>query len=185
VLPWLALSTLAVLAIASAWAAFRLPGTPVLPVFGLLWLALPVMASLQFYAGYPLRLVTAHCSAWLLQAIGLAAEARGAGVLFDGRWVLVDAPCCGVQLAWLACCTAATTALWSRLPDACFLRRLPGVGLAVLAGNVARNTLRAAGQGGALMLPDWGHEAVGLVALAAVCGTVMALMRAEAGHAAR
>ena len=46
---------------------------------GLVLLALPWIASLQYYGGYPLRVITAQASAWLLQLAGLAAERSGTG----------------------------------------------------------------------------------------------------------
>lgn len=184
-LPALALAVLAALAMACAWAAFRRPGAAVLPVLGLLGLALPVLASLQFYAGYPLRLLTAQCSAWLLQLAGLAAEPSGASVVLAGRLVIVDAPCSGVQLAWLGYCAACAVALWNGLPDRRFASRLPGVGLAVLVGNIARNTVLVAHEGGVLPLPGGAHDAVGLLALAWVCAVVMRLLRSEVRHAPR
>src|SRR5262249_40641334 len=46
VLPWLALAVLASCAMGCAWAAFRAERAPVLPVVGLLLLALPLIASL-------------------------------------------------------------------------------------------------------------------------------------------
>lgn len=185
VLPWLALAVVAALALACAWAAFRAPGAAVLPVLGLLWLALPVVASLQFYVGWPLRLLTAQGSAWLLQLAGLAAEPSGASLLLGGRLVIVDAPCSGVQLAWLGYCAACAAALWNGLGDGRFVRRLPWVGLTVLLGNVLRNTVLVAHEAGALPLPGWAHEAVGLATLAVVCAIVLWLMRTEARHAPR
>lgn len=184
VLPPLALAVIAALALAAAWAAFRRSGSAVAPVLGLLLLALPVIASLQFYAGYPLRWLTALASAALLQAAGVAAEASGAALLVDGRWVLVDAPCSGVQLAWMAYAAACATALWARAGDGRFLRRLPVVGLAALAGNVARNTALVAIESGLLAAPAWAHDAVGLVVLAAVCAAAARLMAGDR-HAAR
>jgi len=185
VLPWLALAVIAALALACCWAAFRVPGSAVLPVLGLLLLSLPVVASLQFYVGYPLRWLTAQCSALLLQAAGLIAEPSGASLMLNGQLVIVDAPCSGVQLAWLGYCAACAVALWNGVADGRFLRRLPWVGLTVLLGNVLRNTVLVAKEGGALHLQSWTHDAIGLVALAGVCAVIVGLMRGEAGHAAR
>ncbi len=184
-LPMLLCGVAAALGLACTWAAYRAPGAAVSPVLGLLCLALPVIASLQFYAGYPLRLVTAHCSAWLLQAVGVAAEPSGASLAVAGRLVIVDAPCSGVQMAWLAYCAACATALWRGLGDKAFLQRLPLVGLTVLGGNVLRNSVLVARESGVLAWPAWTHEAIGLVALAAACAVAVALMQREVRHAHR
>jgi exosortase/archaeosortase family protein len=175
--PPLAHALLAALALACAWAAFRTHRSPVLPVLGLLWLALPLLASLQFYAGFPLRAATAWLSAGLLQAAGVAAEAAGASVTIDGRLVLVDAPCSGVQLAWFAYCTACAAALWRGVPEGRFVRRLALVGLAALLGNVLRNTALLGAEAGVWSWPAWSHDAAGLVVLGAVCAVAAALMQ--------
>lgn len=186
-LPPLAVAVLAALALAAAWAAFRRSGSAVAPVLGLLLLALPVIASLQFYAGHPLRWLTAQASAALLHAAGVAAEPSGAALVVEGRWVLVDAPCSGVQLAWMAYAAACAVALHGRVGDAAFLRRLPLVGLLALAGNVVRNTVLVAIESGLMPAPAWAHDAVGLVVLAAVCAAVAGLLTPRKGgiHAAR
>ena len=144
-----------------------------------------MIASLQFYAGYPLRAVTAWLSAGLLQAAGVAAHASGASMLVDGRLVLVDAPCSGVQLAWFAYCAACAAALWHGVQDGRFVRRLPWVGVAALAGNVLRNAVLVAAEGGVLQWPAWSHDAVGLAALCGVCAGVVALMQPSENPAGR
>jgi exosortase/archaeosortase family protein len=181
-LPPLAAALLAVLAVACALAAWLPHGVPRWPVFGLSVLALPLLASLQFYAGYPLRVLTAEASRWLL-APAFAVERTGASLRVDGLLVLVDAPCSGVQMAWLGYFTACVAALHARRADASFLARLPAVGLLVLTGNVLRNTvlvaLAASAARSGSAPPAWLHEAVGLAALAAVCGAVAWVMTAR------
>lgn len=164
-------SLLAVLALAAALLAFlprRIAATPVLL---LAVLALPLLSSLQFYAGYPLRVLTAEASHWLLAPF-FTVWREGSTLRVDGRLVIVDAPCSGVQMAWLGYFTAAATALWAGLADRTVLARLPCVGLTVLAGNVLRNTLLVAAEGAGRPLPAWGHEALGLVVLGAVCAAI-------------
>lgn len=168
VLPPLAIAMLSALALASAFAAFRAPGTPWLPVAGLLLLALPLVASLQFYAGWPLRVITAEASRWLLMQGGIEVVRLGTTLHIDGREVLVDAPCSGVQLAWFGYCAACASALWHGLRDARFAARLPLTGLLVLAANVLRNTALVPIEAGLLPAPAWLHEAIGLAALGVV-----------------
>ena len=153
-----------------------------LPVLGLAVLALPLIASLQFYGGYPLRVLTAEASRWLL-APWFAVVREGSSLSVNGVLVIVDAPCSGVQMAWAGYFTACAVALWAGRSDRAFALRLPLVGAAVLVGNVLRNSvlvaLQASGHGA---LPGV-HEGVGLAALAAVCGVIamgMAARRAPA-----
>jgi exosortase/archaeosortase family protein len=177
-LPPLAAGLLAVLALACGLLAFLPRRVAALPVVGLAVLALPLLSSLQFYAGYPLRVVTAEASRWLL-APGFEVAREGSSLMVDGRLVIVDAPCSGVQMVWLGYFTACAVALWARRSDRAFLRRLPAVGLMVLAGNIARNSVLVAFEGARQPLAPWAHETLGLLVLAAVCAGIVRLMARE------
>ncbi len=176
VAPPLACALLAALALAAALMAWLPATAPRLPLAGLVLLALPWIASLQYYGGYPLRVLTAQASAWLLQGIGVAAERSGAAMLVQGRLVIVDAPCSGVQMAWMAWFCACAVAALTGLRDGVFLKRAAGVGLVVLAGNVLRNTVLVALEARPQGLASELHEGIGLAALALVCAGVIALM---------
>lgn len=152
---------------------------------GLVLLALPWIASLQYYGGYPLRVVTAQASAWLLQLAGLAAERSGTAMLVQGQLVIVDAPCSGVQMAWMAWFCACAVAGLLALRDGVFLRRLPWIGAIVLAGNVLRNSLLVALEARPQGLAASMHEGIGLIALALVCAAVVAVMTRGVRHEAR
>jgi exosortase/archaeosortase family protein len=182
-LPPLLVAVLAVTALGCAFAAFLPPGVASAPVLGLALLSLPWLASLQFYAGYPLRAFTAEASRWLLAA-WFAVERSGTALRVDGQLVIVDAPCSGVQLLWLGYFAACVVALATARTSRGFLTRLPLVSACVLAGNIVRNAvlvaLEALGRGSA----GWAHEAVGLVVLACVCGAIAWVMDGrEQGHA--
>jgi exosortase/archaeosortase family protein len=176
VLPPLAAALLAMLALCAHLGAWLPACAPRAALAGLGLLALPWIASLQFYVGWPLRAFTAQFSAWLLQSVGIDARPIGAAMTVAGRLVIVDAPCSGVQMAWLAYFAACAVAAFTRLPQRRFLRRLPLVGLVVLTGNVLRNSVlvaleaRPQGLAGAL------HEAIGLLTLALVIALVLRLM---------
>jgi exosortase/archaeosortase family protein len=174
--PPLAAALLAVLAMSAhviAWLPHRAPRAA---MTGLALLALPLIASLQFYAGYPLRVFTAQFSAWLLQALGIAAERSGAAMTVNRQLVIVDAPCSGVQMAWLAYFAACSAALFTQRGDGALLRRLPLVGIAVLSANVLRNTMLVALEARPDGLAPWAHEAIGLVWLVIVVGLAVRLM---------
>lgn len=187
VAPSLVAALFAALALAAHLAAWLPRGAPRLALAGLALLALPVVASLQFYVGYPLRVFTAQFSAWLLQATGLAAERSGAAMTVAGRLVIVDAPCSGVQMAWLAYFAACAVAAFAPLRDRTLVRRLPLVGLLVLAGNVLRNTVLVALEARPQGLEPALHEAIGIAALVLAVGLTVRLMaprRARRGASA-
>ena len=168
---------LAALAMAAGLRAFMPAGRAMLPLAGLAVLALPVVSSLQFYAGYPLRAVTAEVSTWLLQAAGLAAQRSGTAMQVQGRLVIVDAPCSGVQMVWMAYFCACAVAAFSATSGRVFLRRLPWVGAAVLCGNVLRNSVLVALEAQQAAVPEAVHQGVGGVVLALVCGAVVVVVR--------
>jgi exosortase/archaeosortase family protein len=176
--PPLAAALLAALALSAhvfAWLPDDRQRSPRAALAGLALLALPLIASLQFYAGYPLRIFTAQFSAWLLQAVGFAAERSGTAMTVNHQLLIVDAPCSGVQMAWLAYFAACSVALWTQRRDASFLRRLPLIGLAVLTGNVLRNTTLVALEAQQRLAP-WVHEAIGLAFLVIVIALAVRLM---------
>jgi exosortase/archaeosortase family protein len=181
--PPLLCSLLAVLALTAGLVAWLPASAPRLPYAGLMVLALPLLSSLQFYVGYPLRLVTAQLSAWLLQAGGMAAQRSGASMIVDGQLVIVDAPCSGVQMAWMAYFTAMVMAAVCGVRDTRLLRRLPFVSLLVLAGNTLRNSILVSMEAKGAAPTELVHQGTGLVVLAAVCLFVLWLVRQEKDHA--
>ncbi|KAF1056836.1 MAG: hypothetical protein GAK44_00073 [Pseudomonas delhiensis] len=172
ILPPLLRGLISVLALLLVILSLRAPGQLWLAWLGLGVLSLPLLSSLQFFVGYPLRIVTAEVSAWLLRLGSWTVERQGSALLVDSQWVMVDAPCSGIQMAWVGYFTACALAAWQRQPDRLLLHRLPLVGLLVLAGNILRNTLLVWGESSASGLPGWVHEAVGLLVFIGVCGMI-------------
>ena len=170
-LPDLLVALIGLLSVAAGLIAFLPARVASAPVLGLSVLSLPLLASLQFYAGFPLRVVTAEISRCLLSAAHTV-ERTGSSLVVDGQLIIVDAPCSGVQMAWLGYFTACVVALAAGKRNTTFLLRLPVVGAQVLLGNVLRNTVLVATQASGAPLPTWGHDAVGLLVLAAVCGGI-------------
>ena len=174
-LPALAVSLVALLGLAAGLAAFMPPGVATAPVIGLSVLSLPLLASLQFYAGFPLRVITAEASRWLLMATH-EVERNGTSLRVDGVLVIVDAPCSGVQMVWFGYFTACLVTLYLGRDNRAFLTRLPAVGGLVLIGNIVRNTLLVSLEASGQHLPGWAHDGLGLVVLAAVCGAIALVM---------
>lgn len=174
--PALAALALAALAMVAALLAFLPLRSPRLALLGLALLGMPVIASMQFYAGYPLRIATAELSAWLLHVAGFTVERSGTALWVGGQLVIVDAPCSGVQMAWLAYFCACSLAWFRQLPDRLFVRRLAGVGVIVLIGNVLRNSVLVGLEAGQTAPGPVLHDLIGLLALAAVCAAVLHLV---------
>jgi exosortase/archaeosortase family protein len=73
---------------------------PPIAFWGLVALALPVVPSLQFMLGYPMRVISAALSVGLLQAHGLMVERQGTFLAWRGELIQFDAPCSGVNMLW-------------------------------------------------------------------------------------
>jgi exosortase/archaeosortase family protein len=173
VVPPIVAAAAAMLALA-AFITSALPRRPAAPMATLLLLALPVIASLQFYLGYPLRLATAHAAAPVLALAGVEAQASGAALLWQGRTILVDPPCAGIGMLWVGGWTAA---LLSYLNGASARRTLVNGGVAaivVFVANVLRNVLLFFPEAGLVPAPAWLHPAIGLAAFAAALLPILA-----------
>jgi exosortase/archaeosortase family protein len=165
VLPDLAAAAVAMLALA-LFLVHALPGRPATPLVALLLLALPVVASLQFYLGFPLRVFTAHAATLVLALAGVEANAAGAAILHHGTTVLVDAPCAGIGMLWIGSYTAALLSYLARADGARTATNAVAAALLVLAANVARNAALFFPEARLVQWPAWSHEAIGLAALA-------------------
>ena len=106
---------------------------------GLLLLSLPLMASLQFYLGYPLRSAVAAMAAPTLQLGGLAVIREGTSLNWGGRLISVDAPCSGVKMLWTGMFLCFALACWFRLS---WRRTIATAALSFIA-IILGNTLRA------------------------------------------
>ena len=150
---------------------------PLLALWALLMLSLPVIASLQFYAGYPLRLFTAWASQALLWVSGLTLDRTGVALTWAGRSVLVDAPCSGVQMLWVG---MFLNALLSFLHRACALRFALNAAATlgvVLTANVLRNAILVVKEAGIVAMPAWTHTGVGLATFLVTALAIATLVR--------
>ncbi|HOF10726.1 MAG TPA: archaeosortase/exosortase family protein, partial [Opitutaceae bacterium] len=169
---------------AGAWAltlACLLGGTgPLIARSGLLVLALPVVATAQFYLGYPLRALTAACSLPLLRLLGYVVERQGTALHWAGETVLIDAPCSGIQMLWSGLTTGCVLALVWRLDDRASLRLLRQAAGIVALANILRCVALFLLEIRGRTLPEWLHEGVGLALFATALGAI-AWLAARAG----
>ena len=108
-------------------------------LMGLLALSLPVVASLQFFAGYPLRVAAAEGAVRLLEMGSVVVARTGAQIEVGGRVIGVDPACSGIRMLWHALVAAMGLAAFHRLS----WRATVVMGLLALALVVPANILRA------------------------------------------
>ncbi|HQF86238.1 MAG TPA: archaeosortase/exosortase family protein [Acidobacteriota bacterium] len=166
-------ATLALGVLASATCIARLfhPG-----LAGLLLLALPVGASMQYCLGYPLRLAATAIAAPLIRLAGFAVEAHGVSLNWPGETVLLDAPCSGVRMLWTGLFMASFLAVWLGFGLWRTLGSLVGAAGAVVLANGIRNAVLFFRESAIVPMPDWAHEGIGLGVFAAAAGAVLLLM---------
>ncbi len=139
----------------------------------LVLLALPIIASLQFYLGYPLRVATAQAAAPLLALFGIAAQPAGAALVWRDITVLIDAPCAGIGMLWVGSFTAALLSYLADAPARRTALNALAAAAIVFAANVLRNVLLFFPEAGLLPAPAWAHAAVGLAAFAAAVAAIV------------
>ena len=166
-LPAMIRALLMIAAVACVSGIWRKPG-----IVCLLVLALPWTASLDFFLGYPLRLLTSVNAAFLLETVGTEVTRSGVRLLYEGRVVGVDPACSGMNMLW-------STGLLTGLLAAAFSLRWRGLfplGAVALALALAGNSLRAAilffPEAGIVHMPHILHAGIG-VAIAGGCFFVL------------
>ena len=167
-LPALVRAILAVLTLSCTLSAFYLGRSLHLGILGLLLLSLPLIASLQFYLGYPVRFLTAEIAARIISLTGYAVIAEGTCLRWLGDLISVDAPCSGIKMLW--------TGLYLNFTLACFrglgsLRTWLTYSLSmfiIFLGNLLRTIVLFYGEAHIFSFPSWGHQGVGIAAFLVV-----------------
>ncbi len=70
-------------------------------IFGLMLLSLPVIPSLNFYAGYPIRYLVSMGTAFWLRGFGVPVIQEGAILSVNKHLIAIDAPCSGIHMLWV------------------------------------------------------------------------------------
>jgi exosortase/archaeosortase family protein len=147
----------------AAFGALFLRGRMAVAHWGLLALSLPVIATVQFYAGYPLRIVAAESSAAALRALEFGVTREGTTLHWRGEMIMVDAPCSGVRMLWFGLYLATSLACWSRLGNWRSVLLFAAAVVLVIGANVVRATALFFKEAGVIALPEWTHGAIGLL----------------------
>ncbi|MEM7147602.1 MAG: archaeosortase/exosortase family protein [Verrucomicrobiota bacterium] len=139
-----------------------------LAIVALLALSLPVMASVQFYFGYPLRVMVAMGCEVLLAFGGLEVVREGTGLNWGGEQVVVDAPCSGVRMLWTGMVAHFAVCAWFRVEGWRLWALSAGAVLLLAVANVVRATVLFFPEAGVVTWPESAHELVGLVVFGVV-----------------
>jgi exosortase/archaeosortase family protein len=129
----------------------------------LLELSLPVVPTLQFYLGYPLRSAAALFALPLIRMTGIAVLREGACFNFGGQLIWIDAPCSGIQMLWAGLLLGAGCSCFKNLS----VSRMALVLSATSIMAVVANSIRAAAlffiEAHIVIAPAWFHEGIGIL----------------------
>ena len=167
-LPPLARAVLAILSIASLLSSSCLGRSVHIGIVGLLLLSLPIIASMQFYLGYPVRFVTAIMASKLITITGYYTVAAGTSLSWAGEIISIDAPCAGIKMLWTGLYLNFTLACFNELSAMRTWLTYSMSMLIIFIGNLIRVTALFYLEAGILQNPPWMHEGIGLVAFAAI-----------------
>lgn len=137
-----------------------------LAIGGLFILSLPVVPLLQFYLGYPLRIVVGSITAPLLQFSGLAVMREGTSLNWNGQLISIDAPCSGIKMLWAGlflCCAVAELCRLSAVKT--MLAGLVSL-IIIIVGNILRASSLFYLEAEIIQLPinqNLAHDSVGVV----------------------
>jgi exosortase/archaeosortase family protein len=133
-------------------------------LFGLFYLSLPTIPTLQFFGGYPMRVVVAQLTAPILRMGGFAVIPEGTCLNWGGQLIWIDAPCSGIKMLWVGMFLTFVILCLYELPILKTLFLLPLTGIVILCANVFRAVALFYVEAGVLNLPSWGHEYAGIIA---------------------
>jgi len=109
-------------------------------ILGLLILALPLIPSINFFAGYPIRLLVASGTALMLNCVGLPVHQDGVMLSLAAHQFAIDAPCSGINMLWAEAYVAMTLICLFRLnPSKSVLLGTISL-IAIVLGNILRAT---------------------------------------------
>lgn len=142
-------------------------------IWGLIIIGLPIIASMQFFLGYPMRAVSGFLSAKLLNLGGLNVVQHGILLNWGSSSVLVDAPCSGVRMLWTGMYLSLTISGLFRFGSAKTLLFAAGSICVVILANAVRSAALFYMETGIIDMPQYCHEAAGVCVFAAAGAIIL------------
>ncbi len=133
-------------------------------LWSLLLLSLPSVASMEFFLGYPLRVIVGEATIFLLQMQGLDVLREGVCLHWGEKLIWIDAPCSGLKMLWFGLFLAAFLVCFYRLSNLKSLALLASAFFIILLGNVFRASALFYIEAEIIEAPAFMHEATGVFA---------------------
>lgn len=152
-------------------------------IWSLFLLSLPIIASLQFYLGFPLRVVVGEATVFLLKLNGLPVFREGVCLHFEEKLIWIDAPCSGIKMLWAGFFLTAILTTVYRLNLAKSLFAFAIAFVIILIGNIFRATSLFYLEAEIIKMPSMAHEGIGVVCFILTCvGIVFALQKLNSSN---
>jgi exosortase len=161
--PPLVRALIAMSAVAAACSSLWFGSRMNLPLWGLLLLSPPLIPTLNFYLGYPLRVMVGEITSALLQMNGFAAGRDGTTLLWDGQQISIDAPCSGIRMLWTGMYLSCALAGLQRLDAKRTLVLASFALIVVIIANVLRATALFYIEAGIVPQAQPAHEIIGVM----------------------
>jgi len=109
---------------------------------GLLLLSLPVVSSLQFYLGYPMRVLSGTIALPILGLAGYPVVQEGTSLRWGDVVISIDAPCSGIKMLWTGLFLTFSLACIYRLRTMAVVAIFSiSIGLVILANSLRTTSL--------------------------------------------
>ncbi|SHG55030.1 archaeosortase/exosortase family protein [Massilia sp. CF038] len=164
-------------ALAALASAYRRACRLDVALLALSMLALPLAASLQFYLGYPMRVVAGTVSVALLRMGGVGVVRDGATLVWGTQLISIDAPCSGVKMLWAGLYLVCALAAGQRLNMSRAIVALAWSCIVIVAANAMRACALFYTESGLIPLPAAAHEGIGVVCFVAAALTIFGGVR--------
>ncbi len=175
-LPPLARAIIAFTALSATLSSLRFGKTFHAGLFGLFYLSLPAIPTLQFFGGYPLRLVVAGLTAPILRIGGFAVVIEGTCLNWGGKLIWIDAPCSGIKMLWVGMFLTFVLLCLYELPAIKTFLLVSLAFVVIVLGNVFRAVALFYLEAGVLNMPSWGHDYAGVVAFVFEAAGIVSIM---------
>lgn len=133
-----------------------------LSIFALLILSLPIISSLQFYGGYPLRVISSYLSAEIISLLGYNTVAEGTILHWAGEVFSIDAPCSGIKMLWTGLFANFTIAAYLKLSSIKTVFSYWLACIIIFLANLLRVVCLFFTESKIVILPEYFHELIGL-----------------------
>lgn len=163
VLPELLRAALAMAALTCCVSVLRLGTAFHTAALGMSLLSLPVVASLQFYLGYPMRAVSGTLAVHLLNLGGFQVALEGTSLRWGAELVSIDVPCSGVRMLWTGLYLALLMSWFTGLTRSRTLLAAMFATALVVVGNGLRSAALFQIRGLPFAESGFFHEGVGVV----------------------